>query len=201
MATRTVVLAFSIALCPLSVLAQTLPEIARTLGGSATNGLDIDAPISRPADLMSRADLVVNGRVTSVTTRLNADQSYVMTDYTIAPIHAFKQQRPDAVGTPGMVSTIVVQRTGGSVTTADGLHLSTDVNIYPESEMLREGEEVLLFLIYHADTKTYTFASGQYGVYRIRNGVATLMTKMAAKNCGDQPIASSVLFAELQGKR
>jgi hypothetical protein len=201
MATRTVVLACSIALSPLSALGQTLPEIARTLGGSATNGMDIDAPISRPADLMSRADLVVNGRVTSATTRLNADQSYVMTDYTIAPIQVFKQKRLDTVSTPGMVSTIVVQRTGGSLTTADGLHLSTDVNIYPESETFREGEEVVLFLIYYADTKMYTFATGEFGVYRIRNGMATLMTASAAKRRGDQPIASSALFAELQHKQ
>jgi hypothetical protein len=201
MATRNVVLASMMALSPLCALGQTLPEIARLEGGSATSIIDIDAPISWPADLISRADLVVNGRVASITTRLSADQLNVLTEYTIAPIQAFKQRRPDAFGTPGTVSTITVRRTGGSLTTAEGLHLSTDVNIYPESEMFRVGEEVLVFLIYNADTKTYTFASGEFGAYRIQNGMATLMTAKAAKKRGDKPVASSALFAELGGKQ
>ncbi len=201
MATRNVVLASLIALSPVCALGQTLSEIARLEGGSARSIIDIDAPISRPADLMSSADLVVNGRVTGITTRLSTDQLNVVTVYTITPIQAFKQRRLDAFSTPGKASTIVVERTGGSLTTADGLRLSTDVNIFTESETLRVGEEVLLFLIYHDDTKTYTFASGEFGVYRIRNGMATLMTTRAAKKRGDQPIASSVLFGQLQGKR
>jgi len=199
MSIGTVALASLLVLSPLSALGQTLPEIARLHGGSATHTIDIDAPVSRPGDLMSRADLVVNGRVAIVTTRLNADQSDVITEYTIAPIQAFKQQRPDSFRTPGMVSSIVAQHTGGSLTTADGLHLSTSVNIYPESETFRVGEEVLLFLSYHSDTKTYWF-SDEFSAYRIRNGVATLMTKEAAERLGNQPISSSALFAELQQK-
>jgi len=146
---------------------------------------------------MSRANLVVNGRVTSATTALDADQSNVVTEYKIAPIRTFKQQHPDAFTTPGMVSTIVVRHTGGSLTTVDGLQLSTDVNIFPQSETFRVGEEVVVFLVYHTDSRTYTLASGEFSAYRIRNGVATLMTTRAAKRRGDQPIASSTLFAEL----
>jgi hypothetical protein len=61
------------------------------------------------------------------------------------------------------------------------------------------GEEVLLFLSYNSDTKTNWF-SGEFSAYRIRNGVATLMTKAAAERLGNQPISSSALFAELQQK-
>jgi len=50
---------------------------------------------------MSRADLVVNGRVTIVTTCLNADQSDVITEYTIAPIQAFKQRDLTHFAHPG----------------------------------------------------------------------------------------------------
>ena len=200
MTKRTAVLACLIALSPVSAPAQTLPEIARRNGGSATGVMDVDEPISKLADLMSLADLVVHGRVTSMTTRLDTDERYVITEYTIAAIQAFKQQQPDSVKTPGMISKIVVQHVGGSLTTADGLRLSTDVNIFPESETFRAGEEVVLFLQYHSDTLIYSLIS-QFGAYRIRNGVATLMTAKAAKNRGDQPIASSVLFGELQGKR
>ena len=194
------VLAFVIALNPHSTSAQTLPEIARQNGGSATGAISVDEPISRPADLMSLADLVVHGRVTSMTTRLDTDERFVITEYTIAPIQAFKQQQQVSVKTPGTMSKLVVQHFGGSVTTADGLRLSTDVNIFPETETFRAGEEVVLFLQYHADTGIYSLLS-QFGAYRIRNGVATLMTAKAAKNRGDRPIASSALFTELRRKQ
>jgi hypothetical protein len=156
--------------------------------------IDIDAPISRPEDLMSKADLVLHGRVTGVTVRLNADRSAVMTEYTIVPFKARKQRRTETVGRPGMIADIVVQRSGGSLVTADGLRLSTTVNIFPDSEAFRVGEEVLLFLNYNADTKSYTFTSGEFGAYRIRGGVASLMTANAARRRGDQPLASSALF-------
>ncbi len=194
------VLAFLIALNPLSSPAQTLPEIAKRNGGSATGVMSVDEPISRPADLMSLADLVVHGRVTSMTTHLDTDQRFVITEYTIAPIQAFKQQQHVSVKTPGTTSNLVVQHFGGSLTTADGLRLSTEVNIFPEAETFRAGEEVVLFLQYHPDTGIYTVIS-QFGAYRIRNGVATLMTAQAAKNRGDQPIASSALFTELGRKQ
>jgi hypothetical protein len=108
MTTGTAVLACWIALGPVSALGQALPEIARLYGGSANPTIDMCATISRPGDLMSQADLVVHGRVTSVTVGLNADQSAVITEYTIAPIQTFKPRRTDAVGLPGMVSRIDV---------------------------------------------------------------------------------------------
>ena len=91
-----------------------------------------------------------------------------------------------------------MQRSGGSLTTSDGLRLSTTVNIFPESESFQVGEEVLLFLNYRAGTKTYGFTSGTFGAYRIREGMATLMTADAAKRRGDRPVPSSALFADLQ---
>src|SRR5262245_51403501 len=108
-ATGTIVLASVIALSPLSAhgQTQTLLEIARRNGGSATGVISVDEPISRPADLMSLADLVVHGRVTTVTTRLDADRLNVVTEYAIAPIQAFKQRQPDSVTTPGTTSKIV----------------------------------------------------------------------------------------------
>lgn len=50
----------------------------------ATSVIDIDAPISWTRDLMTLSDLVANGVVTAVNTRLNADQSEVLTEYTVA---------------------------------------------------------------------------------------------------------------------
>jgi len=163
--------------------------------------IDIDAPISQPADLMSQADLVVYGRLTDVTVRLNAAQTEVMTEYTIAPIQTFKQRIVDAVSVPGTASKIVVQRSGGILITPDGLRLSTTVNIFPESESFQVGEQVLLFLIYKADTRSYIFASGEFGAYRIQNGMASLMTANAAKRRGDKPTPVATLFTDIQRVR
>lgn len=201
MTISTALLASCIALGSTAAFGQNLPEIARQHGGSANSMIDIDAPISQPADLMSQADLVVHGRVTDVTVRLNTAQSNVITQYTITPIQAFKQRVIDVVSVPGTSNKVVVQRSGGSFITEEGLRLSTTVNIFPESESFQVGEEVLLFLNYKADTKTYTFTSGEFGAYRIRDGIASLMTANASKRRGDKPMPSAALFADLQRAR
>jgi hypothetical protein len=195
--TSAAVLASCMVLSFPAAFGQALEEIARQHGGSANSMIDVDSPILQPVDLMSQADFVVYGRVTDVTARLNAAHSEVMTEYTIAPIQAFKQRVIDTVSVPGTASKIVVRRSGGILITWDGLRLSTTVNIFPESESFQAGEEVLLFLIYKADTNSYIFASGEFGAYRIRNGMASLMTADAAKRRGDKPLPSSVLFSDL----
>jgi hypothetical protein len=162
--------------------------------------IDFDSPILQTADLMSQADFVVHGRVTDVTARLNAAQSEVFTEYTIAPIQAFKQRVIDTVSVPGTASKVVVQQAGGVLMTPDGLRLSTTVNTFPESESFRVGEDVLLFLIYRADTRSYVFAS-EFGAYRIRNGMASLMTANAAKRRGDKPTSAAALFADIERAR
>jgi hypothetical protein len=191
------VLACCLALGSISGSAQTLPEFARLHGGSATTVIDIDGPISRPGELMSLADLVIHGRITSVDVRLNADQSEVLTQYTVEPIQAFKQRTTDTVGSPGMVAKVIVERSGGVLTTEDGLRLSTNVNIFPESESFRVGEEVLFFLNYRPGTKMHTFTNGEFGAYRIKNGMASLMTMTASKRRRDTPTTSTALFADL----
>ena len=197
----TALLASCIALGSTTAFGQNLAEIARQRGGSANSMIDKDAPISQPADLMTQADLVVYGRVTDVTARLNAAQTEVMTEYTIAPIQAFKQRVIDTVSVPGTASKIVVLRSGGVLITPDGLRLSTTVNIFPEAESFQVGEEVVLFLIYKTDTRSYVFASGEFGAYRIRNGMASLMTSNAAKRRGDKPMPATALFADIERGR
>ena len=77
------------------------------------------------------------------------------------------------------------------------MRLSTSVNIFPDAEAFRVGEEVVFFLTYNTDTKAYGFTNGEFSAYRIRDGVATLMTANAAHRRGDQPLAASALFDEL----
>lgn len=182
-------------------LGQSLPDIARQQGGSARRMIDLDGPIARPAELPAQSDLVIHGRVADVTVRLNSDQSDVVTDYTIVPIQAFTQRRIDSVASPGAISNIVVQQYGGSLVTADGLRLSTSVDIFRESERFRVGEEVVAFLIYRSELRVYYFSGGAFGAYRIRDGKVRPMTKEVATRLRTQPVDASSFFRDLQRPR
>jgi hypothetical protein len=183
------------------ILCQTLPDVARQHGGSATTIINVDAPVARLPDLMSTSDLVVHARVVNVKARLSANQSDVVTQYTLAPIQAFKQRQATAVATPGAISQIVVTRSGGDLLTADGLHLSTSVDVFPESECYTLGEEVVAFLTYRADISAYSFTGGEFGAYRIRAGIVTPMIRRVVARRHDQPITSAVFFQGLQRLR
>jgi hypothetical protein len=197
----TAIVLVCLAMSGLPVLGQTLPEIARQQGGSAGTVIDITSPVSHSTELMLRSDLVIHGRVLDVKTRLNSAESDVITEYTVAPIQAFKDRRSTSVATPGTVPKIVVERYGGRLVTEDGLRLSTSVNVFPESECFTVGEEVLLFLTYHSDTRVYSFAGGEFGAYRVRDGMVSPMTRRVAARAQAQPIQASVFFKELQKTR
>src|SRR6266511_897880 len=152
MKVRAAVLVFCLAECATPVLGQSLIDIARLNGGSAGSVTDSCGPTPTLAEVMSQSDLVVHGLVVDVKARLSADQTQVNTEYTIAPIQAFKDKRPATVATPGAIAKIVVRRPGGTLLTDDGLRLWTSVNSLPENECFTLGEEVVVFLSYHADT-------------------------------------------------
>ena len=93
-----------------AVLGQTLPEMARELGGEAVNQIGIDAPVSSIREAVLDSDLVLRGDIVALRTRLNADESTVETEYGIRPTEAFKDRLPRAVQTPRTVSTVVFRR-------------------------------------------------------------------------------------------
>ena len=195
------ILVFCVAMRASSLLAQTLPDFARQQGGSARRMIGLDGPIARPAELMSKSDLVIHGRVVDVTRRLTADQVDVVTDYTVVPIQSFKERRAAAVARPGAVANVVVRQYGGSMVTADGLRLSTSVNVFPESESFKVGEEIIVFLTDRPEVGLYRFTDGEFGAYRIRDGMVTPMTQAVAARLQVQPVKAPLFFADLQRLR
>lgn len=180
---------------------QSLIDSARLSGGSSSLVIDVCGPIQSLADVMSQSDLVVHGRVVDVKVRLSDDEAQVNTEYVITPIQAFKDRRPATVATPGAVSKIVVRRAGGTLLTGDGLRLSTSVNIFPETESFTLGEEVVVFLAYRSDAHVYYFASGEYGAYRIRDGMVIPMTRNVATQRGYGPVEAAKFFDAVQRLR
>jgi hypothetical protein len=176
---------------------QSLVDSARQNGGSSGAMIDVCGPVPSLAIVMALSDLVVHGRVVDVKTRLSSDETRVITEYTIAPIQAFKDTRPASVAIPGAVSKIVVRRTGGTLLTNDGLHLWTSVNIFPETECFTLGEEVVAFLGYDSDSHVYYFAAGGFAAYRIGDGMVTPMTREVVSRRGDRPVETALFFSEL----
>ena len=129
-----------------AVLGQTLPEMARELGGEAVNQIGIDAPVSSIREAVLDSVLVLRGDIVAPRTRLNADESTVETEYGIRPPEAFKDRLPRAVQTPGTVPTVVFRRGGGRLVTEDGLRVGTAVDIFSEGECFSAGEDVVVML-------------------------------------------------------
>jgi hypothetical protein len=69
----------------------------------------------------------------------------------------------------------------------DGLEITVHANQYPESESLREEEDVFLFLSADASTNVFNFTGGPYSAYRIAAGKVTAMTRMTAAERGEEP--------------
>jgi hypothetical protein len=177
---------------------QTLPEMIRANGGVGGNSIGLDAPVSSMRDVVSGSDLVFRGGVVEARTLLSADESMVETEYVIRPIEAFKDERRQAVKTPGVVATIVVRRAGGRLVTEDGLRLWTSASIFPEAECFTVGEEVVVMLTYRPDVQAYSFTHGAFGAFRIRDGMVTPMTKEVAQRRKDVPTSIAAFLSEVQ---
>src|SRR5262249_9026172 len=142
-----------------AVQAQSLRDRARQEGGKATREFDVDLPVTKLPELLSQSDLVVQARVVEARTHLGPAESYVVTDYVVAPTRVIKQNPPLATSRPGETTEIVVRRPGGRFIEG-GLEMTTGVNIYPESESFKVGEDVVVFLQYQADARVYYFTGG-----------------------------------------
>lgn len=190
---------FLIALCcgvgPAS--AQSLRDLARDHGGKAEALQAFNLPLLGLSELFARSDLVVHGRIVEQTTRLAPDESYVITYDVLAPMHVIKQTRPTLLARPGDVAKIVVRRSGGTVI-ENGLQMSTSVNIYPESESFKLGEEVIMLLEFGQSTGVYRYAGGPFGAFRVQDGLVRPMTLSVAERRGDAALEVGAFLNQLR---
>src|SRR5262245_10611295 len=167
--------------------AQTLPEMARQRGGEAGNVIDVEVPIGWIQEVVANAELVVRGEILTRRTLLNSDQTRVETEYTIRPIEVLKDQRRQAVKTPGTVPAIVIRHTGGHLVTEAGLRLSTSIDIFPDAEGFSVGEDVVVMLRFRPDEEVYGFSHGPFGAFRVRDGMVVPMTGEVEQRRKDAP--------------
>ena len=172
---------------------ESLRSIALRTGGVAITHLNLDYP-QWPLDRMAHsANLIVRGRITDVTPRLNEDESLVFTDYTVQPLEILKSPRA-LVGTskPGPTPPVVFQQFGGTVK-VDGLVLKTTTDIEDPDRPIKVGEEYFLFLnaaeaahSLRARPNIYESVMGPLGILPVRNGKVENFTRRAA---GARPLA------------
>src|SRR5262249_43749804 len=124
--------------------AQSLRDRAKREGGSATTIMGFEYDVASVRELLAQSDLVIHGRIIEVTPRLSPDESYVVTDYVIAPLKVVKNSKPMSTARPGESTRIVVNRPGGRLIDND-YRLSTNVIGDSESDALKVGEEVIVF--------------------------------------------------------
>ena len=192
------ILAVSIISSDSTACGQTLPEFARMNGGAAGSIIDIDAPLPSMQDVIRASDLVLRGQIAALRTMLNANQSGVETDYTIRPIEALKDERRQAVKTPGVVPPIVVRRSGGRFVSEGGLRLGTTINIFPEEECFSLGEEVVVMLTHGSGGEVYRFSRGEFGAFRVQEGLVIPMTKGVVRRRKDVPVAIDAFLTDLR---
>ena len=159
---------------------------AREAGGTAAVSINLEMPVIPIESLRRDSPLIVRGFVRSVTTRLATDESIVLTQYELVPTRIYKGSLP-AQRQPGLSSGLSLVHPGGTVE-VDGLHLATTVDMFPAGEVLRTGEEVILFLIpSESEANAFRLQGGPFGAFRIKNGNVAPFTREAATRRGDRP--------------
>jgi hypothetical protein len=179
---------FCVLLVLLSPQERSLLDSARRNGGSATMVIAIDSGTPSLSTVATESGVILRGIVRHVTTRLSDDQEVVMTQFEITPLKVYKGAVVPGTDRPGPTKPLIVQRAGGEAI-IDGLRLTTTVDAFPETESLREGEDVFLFLSPNVTTGIFGLTHGPFGAYRIANGQVTAMTKECAARRGEQPQA------------
>lgn len=116
----------------------SMKDVARRLGGTATNKIDVESPSMSLSELVTLSDLIIHARLDGVTTHLSDDESMVFRDFVVTPIVIIKQPPGLAQASkPGPLPALTVRQVGGRLV-IDGLTLVTTTNFEdPDNSMGR----------------------------------------------------------------
>jgi hypothetical protein len=167
---------------------QSLIELARANGGSASVVIDVCGPRSTVESIVGPSSLIVRGMVRSVRAKLSPDETEVVTEYELIPFRLYKGSLPP-LDRPGAQPPIRFTIPYGTLD-IDGVHLSTTVNVFPAVEMPRPDEEIVVFLYQSPDWHTYALWGGEYAAFRVIDGrVVGLTSEARGSQGGPQTIA------------
>jgi len=180
---------------------QSLRDAARTRGGTATNSINYFEPVASVASLTSKADYVVHARVISSSTLLVRSDTFVATDYTVAPLQIIKQRSSlDTPSKPGLPpGAAVVRRAGGTVVEGQSRYTTINASM-PEDEAPKVGDEVIWFLQYNQEDAVFTFAAGPFSAFRVIDGNVKALTRAVEDRRGDSPVDLATFLQLLRGQ-
>lgn len=187
---------------------DSLKDLARRFGGTADSKIDAESPLMSLRQLAQTADLIIRGRLTSMTTRLSDDESTVFRDFTVTPLSVIKQP-PELVraNRPGPLPMLTLRQVGGTIV-VDGLTLRTSTNWEDRETPMAPNQEYFLFLSKALPSRSTTMSTGpgvyqlwsaHGGAYPIRDGKVGNFTKRVAQRTDrntDDPNAFSALIRD-----
>jgi hypothetical protein len=149
--------------------APTLKELARQNGGAYKTWMDVQGPLGPLPKLAAEAELIVEGRIVSRITRLNTEETAVLTVFTLLPERVFKDKlQLGALPKPGPTEPLTFFEAGGTVE-VDGLRITMTHNVATDPP-LSVGDKIIGFFMKHGEGDMLRLHYGPYGLLRVRDG-------------------------------
>lgn len=168
-AMQLVMLFLALFMSPTTQDRPTLPELARRSAPDPVLQKRMYELVGMSVDSMvPQSDLVLLGRVASVTTRLSEDQKDLHTDAVIEPIQILFQRAPVMSARPGEIP-IVVRRWGGEAA-IDGVRVIQEDG---DVRQFRAGEQLLVLLRRDSAAGVYTPVSSSSASFQLSGNQVT----------------------------
>jgi len=182
-----------------AIAQDNLRERARANGGIAEIRVGNEFGATKIDELVARAAIIVHGRIIEVRPHLNANETMVVTDFTISP-HRFLKQDPSFVTAdrPGPMPPLIVRRGGGTV--VEGATRISAIADPFSDEDTPLGAEVVMFLGYDKNEKAFYFTNGPFGMFRVRDGQMFAINHETAARRGDTPMSLGAFLADVATK-
>jgi hypothetical protein len=144
----------------------TLREMANSHGG-ITRMIHSCGPLPSLADVVRRAELIVEGVVTARASYLTADERDIFTDYDLAIRQVLFQREMLVSSRPGIAMPLIFKSSGGQIVVS-GLRLAVNVQANSARVTLKEGDHVFLFA--KRDQKDAKWLVSPFDVFKV-NGM------------------------------
>jgi hypothetical protein len=143
-----------------------MKDLARRLGGTASSKIMVESPSMSLSDLVRLSDLIIRGRLDTVTTRLSDDESTVFRDCGVPPLVIIKQRFGLAqAAKPGPLPALTLRQIGGRLV-VDGLTLVTITDFEDRDSPMEAGQEYVLFLSPAMPSRSTTMSTAA-GVFQL----------------------------------
>ena len=187
---------------------DSLKDVARRNGGTISSKIDGEFPLMSLRELAQAADLIIRGRLTTMTMHLSDDESTIFRDFTVTPMVIFKQPPELLHATrPGPLPALTLRMIGGTIV-VDGLTLRMSTNWEDRETPMEPGQDYFLFLSRALPSRSTTMSTGPGvyqlwsafgGAYPIRDGKVGNFTKRVAQRTDrntDDPNAFAALIRD-----